>query len=100
VTCDEKIHTIAHARLEAGETFRMVFWPQEHHARMSDGDLLLLGSVCAPRSAAASLLSSREPGPAPLDGALVGDLAALEELPADAPADFTTVRETMARRAA
>ena len=40
VTCDEKIHTIAHARLEAGETFRMVFWPQEHHARMSDGDFV------------------------------------------------------------
>ena len=40
VTCDEKIHTIAHARLKDGEAFRMVFWPQEHHARMSDGDFV------------------------------------------------------------
>jgi len=40
VTCDEKIHAIANARLKAGEAFRMVFWPQAHHARMSDGDFV------------------------------------------------------------
>jgi hypothetical protein len=40
VTCDEKIHAIAMARLKTGEAFRMVFWPQEHHARMSDGDFI------------------------------------------------------------
>jgi hypothetical protein len=40
VTCDEKIHAIAHARLKDGEAFRVVFWPQAHHARLSDGDFI------------------------------------------------------------
>jgi hypothetical protein len=40
VTCDKKIHAIAKARSHAGQAFRMVFWKQAHHVRMSDGDLI------------------------------------------------------------
>ena len=41
VTCDERIHAIAMERLKAGQAFRMVFWKQAHHARMSDGDFIM-----------------------------------------------------------
>lgn len=41
VTCDERIHAIAVARLKTGQAFRMVFWKQAHHARMSDGDFIM-----------------------------------------------------------
>lgn len=40
VTSDKRIHSIAHAWLEAGRPFRMVFWRFAHHARMSDGDFV------------------------------------------------------------
>jgi hypothetical protein len=40
VTCDRKIHAIAKARSQAGQAFRMVFWKQAHHVRMSDGDFI------------------------------------------------------------
>lgn len=40
VTCDKRIHAIAKARSQAGQAFRMVFWKQTHHARMSDGDFI------------------------------------------------------------
>ncbi len=40
VTSDEGIHAIAHAWLNRGRSFRMVFWSFAHHARMSDGDFV------------------------------------------------------------
>lgn len=40
VTCDEGDHGVAAVRLKAGQAFRMVFWKQAHHARMSDGDFI------------------------------------------------------------
>lgn len=40
VTSDKGIHAIAHAWLDGGQEFRMVFWRFAHHARMSDGDFV------------------------------------------------------------
>lgn len=41
VTCEKGIHAVAAVRLKAGQAFRMVFWKQAHHARMSDGDFII-----------------------------------------------------------
>ena len=40
VTTDRRIQTTAERWLKEGRPFRMVTWKQDHHARMSDGDLI------------------------------------------------------------
>lgn len=40
VTSDQRIHRLAHAWLEQGRAFRMVFWRFSHHQRLSDGDVV------------------------------------------------------------
>jgi predicted nuclease of predicted toxin-antitoxin system len=40
VTNDERIHAIAVEWLRQGRPFRMIFWIQSHHQRMSEGDFV------------------------------------------------------------
>ena len=40
VTNDKGIHRIAKEWVEAGRTFRMIFWKQLHNRRMSTGDFI------------------------------------------------------------
>lgn len=40
VTSDPGVHTLAHAWLQQGRPFRMVFWRFAHHSRLSDGDIV------------------------------------------------------------
>jgi hypothetical protein len=52
VTSDKAIHAIAHAWLEQGRPFRMVFWRFAHHGRMTDGDFVRALDELADRSGA------------------------------------------------
>lgn len=40
VTNDKRIHVVAKAWLNEGRHFRMIFWKQAHHGRMSFGEFI------------------------------------------------------------
>lgn len=40
VTCDKRIHRVAHHWLAEGRSFRMIYWWLERYRQMSDGDIV------------------------------------------------------------